>query len=877
MPAHANRSSRLPEVVYRSLLLAYPEDFRSEYGREMVTVFRDNLRRNRGLPGAIAFWIRILADVASTAPGEHVDTLRRDLQYAFRMMCGRPSYTLLALIALALGIGATSAIFSVVNGTLLRPLPYHDAQRLVWISGTNPPAGIKEESASGPDFLDWRGQNRSLEDVACFSGWQPVLTGQGAPERIPGGRVSATLFRLLGVPALRGRTFGPEDDQPGKSQAVVLSYGLWQRSFGGVPQVVGKSITLNGDLFTVVGVMPATFLYPSASASEIWTVYDTASLSKRGRRADHLGVIGRLKNGIELSQALADLNAVAAALEARYPETNTNWRIVAMPLLDRAIGRMKPALYVLFGAVGLLLLIACTNVASLLVVRGMARQKEIALRAALGAARRRVVRQLLTESVLLAAIGGALGLAVAWIGVKGLVAVSPADIPRIRNVGIDGVVLGFTSLVSILTGVFFGFVPALQLSQPDVAETLKEGSRGATQGRRSTRARNVLTVSELSLAAVLLIGAGLLVRSYLRLLAVNPGFRTEQLLTFRLSLPAAKYSDDVRIAAFYERALQRIRAVPGVVDVGAASDPPFLAANYLSFRVQGRAPLPPGANQDAQTSVATPDYFKVMGVPLVRGRLFSERDSRQATLAAVISESMARRYWPNEDPVGRRIAIDGSDNHPNWREIIGVVADTRSESLGELPYPQLYLPYAQLPQRSMTVMVRTAGKPLSVLPDIRAALYSVDQEQPLHAVSTMEEILSASIAQQRLSMLLLFVFALLALVLAGVGVYGVMSHIVGQRTQEIGIRMALGARPLDVLRMIMGQGMTLAAIGILAGALAAVGLARLIAGMLYGIEATDPATFVSVVAVLAAASFLACYVPARRATRVDAAIALRCE
>lgn len=464
MPATLNRIPTAWGIIYRWLLFAYPENFRVEYSREMMTVFRSQVPDNRGFLAASAFWARILFDVAATAPGEHMDTLWKDLRYAFRMMRGRPAFTLLALTALALGIGATCAIFSVVNGTLLQPLPYREPGSLVWLSGTNLPAGIKSESASGPDFLDWQSQNRSFAGMACFSGWQPVLTGQGEPQSIPGAVVSHGLFGLLGVPPLIGRTFETQDDQPGKNLAV-LSYAIWRRSFGGVPQVLGKSITLNGNPFTVVGVMPPAFLFPSASASEIWTVYDSATLAKRGRRADHLGVIGRLKNGVELSRAQADLDVLGAALEAKYPDTNTNWRINATPLLDRATATIKPALLVLLGAVGVLLVMACTNVAGLMLVRGMARHKEIALRTALGAARRRILRQLLTESVVLASLGGVLGVALAWLGVMGMVHITPEDVPRIRNVGIDGVVLAFTSIISVGTGVLFGIAPALQLSK----------------------------------------------------------------------------------------------------------------------------------------------------------------------------------------------------------------------------------------------------------------------------------------------------------------------------------------------------------------------------------------------------------------------------
>jgi putative ABC transport system permease protein len=872
------KNAAFVDPVYRSLLLAYPAEFRGEYGREMMRAFQDGYRHRRaeGPASALAFCLATATDVIMTAPGEHMEILWRDLVYALRLMRQQPVFTLVAISALALGIGANSAIFSVVHATLLKPLPYREPQRLVWISGSNLSGGIEDESASGPDFLDWRSRNHSFEDLACLAGWQPVLTNQGEPARIPGGTVSAGLFRVLGVPAAVGRTFAPEDDRPG-SQLVVLSYGTWQRWFGGDPQATGKSITLNGNSYTVIGVMPAQFLFPSASPSEIWTVYDSASLAQRGRRSDHLGVIGRLKAGISLPQAHAELTTIATALEKEYPATNTNWRINTKPLLERAVGKAKPTLFVLAGSVTFLLLIACTNVASLLLVRGTARQTESGLRTALGAVRRRVIRQLLTESVLLSVMGGALGLALAYAAVQGLLAIGPDDVPRIKDVGINRTVLGFNFLVSILTGLIFGLVPALQSSKSDISETLKETARGAGQGRRATHVRNALTVAELTLSVTLLIGAGLLIKSYQKLTSVDPGFRSERLLTFRLSLPATKYPDGIRSAAFYDVLIRRLEALPGIQSVGAASDPPFLSANYWSFKVEGRPPPPPGTTQDAQPSIVTPEYFMTMGIALKRGRMFSHTDSRQAASVVLISETMAKRHWAGQDPIGRRLAFDGSEKGPNWREIVGVVADTRVETLSAEPYSQLYIPYDQLPQRGMTLLLRTSGDPSKVLPDVRTIVYSVDKEQPLHNVRTMREVLTGSLAQQHLSTVLLSIFGGVALMLAAIGVYGVMAYSVSQRVQEIGVRVAMGARSIDVLKMVVCQGMALALTGVSAGLAFAWVLTRFMATLLFGTQPHDPAVFLSVATLLAAVSFMACYFPGRRATFVDPIVALRCE
>ncbi|HZS45405.1 MAG TPA: ABC transporter permease [Blastocatellia bacterium] len=870
------KAASFPVTAYRILLLAYPSEFRSLYGEEMTRTFGELYReekRQSGLLGIIRLWSEAVFDCAVTAPGEHMEIFFQDIRYAFRVMRNAPGFAIVAIVALALGIGATSAIFSVASALLLRPLPYLSPDRLVWVSGNNLPGGIKDEAASGPDYLDWANQTRTLEEMACFNRWQPTLNNQGEPERIPGGNVTVNFFNVLRANALVGRTFLPQDDTE-NNRIVILSHGLWQRRFGGDQSVVGKTITLNNAPYLVVGVMRPDFVYPSQSASEIWTPLATGFLAKQPRRADGLGVIGRLKEGATLTQAHAELNTIAEALEKQYPATNTGWRINLVSLQEKAVGRIRPAILTLLGAVAFLLLIACANVSNLLLVRATSRQREIAIRTALGGTRRRLVQQLLTESVILGLAGGLLGLLLAYVGVKGLIAISPANIPRVQEIGIDRIVLGFTLTVSVVTGILFGLVPALQASSPNLTETLKEGGRGSSQGGRSGYIRAALTVAEVSLALVLLTGAGLMIKSFVQLQNVNPGFNTDKVLTASLSLPRAKYADDNQLTSFYQQFVERIKPLPGIQSVSLTSDVPLYdSGDYLYFVVDGRPPLPPDVNQDAEYNVVDPDFFHTMSIPLLKGRVFTERDTIQTTPTAVISDLMARKYWSNEDPVGQKISFGGKQ----FYEIIGVVGNTRDESLDTPPYAQVYVSYLQSPQRSLSLVVRSTADPVLLVPAIRGILSSLDKDQPLFNIKTMDQILVSSIAQQRLNMLLLSIFAGVALVLAGVGIYGVMSYSVKQRTHEIGVRMALGARIQTVLKLVVGQGMKLAGLGILIGLLVAFGLTRLMAGLLYGVSASDPTTFLVIPVVLAVVALLACFIPARRAGKIDPITALRCE
>src|SRR5215471_13698981 len=871
------RALVISDSIYRLLLLAYPSEFRSEYGPEMARAFRDScrpeLRRGTAI-GFVSLWARTIIDCGITAPGEHMEILFTDIRYAFRMMRRSPAFTIVAVLTLALGIGATSSIFSVASAVLLRPLPYQNPERLVWLSGNNLPGGIKSEGASGPDYLDWANQNKSFEQMACFSGWQPTLTGEGEPERIPGSAVSVDMFDLLGKTAYLGRTFLADEDQDGKDHVVIISYALWQRRFGGDTGVLGKSLTLNGNQYLVVGVMPSDFRYVRTAPTDIWTPQTSASLARQGRRADFLGVVARLRDQVTLSQAQAEMNSIAEELERQYPASNTGWRITVMPLLERAVGQIRPALLVLLGAVGFLLLIACANVSNLLLVRATARQKEIAIRTALGGLRARLIRQLLTESALLGLLGGVAGLALAFLGVKGLIAIGPRDVPRIAEAGIDRVVLAFALVVSLVTGIGFGLAPALQTASPKLSESLKEGGRDSSPGSHGHRARSVLTIAEVSLALVLLIGAGLMIRSFVRLQKVNPGFNTERLLTMKMSLPRARYADGPPLAVFYQQILENVKGLPGIQSASESSDLPISdGANYLAFVVQGDPPLPPETNQDAAFALVAPNYFETMGIPLLAGRQLSNQDGASTPPVAVVSEATVRRYWPGQNPIGKRIGFGG----PNIFEIVGIVGNTRTEGLDEAPYAQVYGLYAQVPQRTMSLVVRTAGDPHSLVGPIRGLVRSMDRDQPLFNVRTMDEILSESIARQRLNALLLSVFAALALILAGVGIYGVMSYSVKQRSHEIGVRMALGAGAGKVVRMVLLNGMTLTGIGVIVGLCAAFAMTRLMADLLFGVSPSDPATFAGISGLICIVALLACYLPARRATRVDPMTALRYE
>ncbi|MGB7925761.1 MAG: ABC transporter permease [Pyrinomonadaceae bacterium] len=802
-----------------------------------------------------------------------------DLRYGLRMLVKNPGFTVIAVIALALGIGANSAIFSVVNTVLLRPLPYKEPDRLVMVWEDATKQGFPRDTPAAANYIDWLNQNQVFEGMAAIADLSFNMTGVGEPERIDGRRVSANLFSLLGVEPQLGRAFLPEEDQPGASRVVIMSHGLWQRRFGSDMNITGKPLTLNGESYTVVGVMPPTFQFPSRE-DELWVPIAFDSEEAANRRRHYLQVIARTKPGVTLEQAQAEMNTIAVRLQQQYPEQNAEMGVAVTSLHEHVAGDIKPALLVLLGAVGFVLLVACANVANLLLARAAGRQKEIAVRIALGASRLRLIRQFLTESILLAALGGIFGLLLSVWGVNLLKAFIPENISQAKAIAIDAKVLLFTLLVSLLTGVIFGLAPATQASNFNINETLKEGGRDTSAGSRGNHIRGLLVITEVALALILLIGAGLLINSFLRLRSVDPGFSPDKVLTMRIVLPELKYPDQTRRSAFYTDMIHRIEALPGVKSAAVTNWIPLVRqGDSIGISVEGRPDPPPSQRNIVVTRVISPHYFGTMGIQLSQGRTFDEQQDREDSAGVVVvSETMARRYWPGEDPVGKRIKA-GSAGSPNpWWTIVGVAKDVRQFELNADPKPQMYLPYSQAdffaPRH---LVVSTDVEPLSMAATVRSTVWAIDKDQPVSNITTMEDILSESVARQRFSMLLLGIFAAVALVLAAVGIYGVMSYSVAQRTHEFGIRMALGAQGRDVLKLAVGEGLKLVMIGVVIGLVAAFILTRVMSSLLFGVSATDPTTFIIISLALVSVALLASYIPARRATKVDPMVALRYE
>src|SRR6185503_12861770 len=817
-------------------------------------------------------------------------TLWQDIRYGARMLLKNPGVTTIVILALALGIGANTAIFSVVNAVLLRPLPYYESDRLVFLNEKSPV--LDDMSISYPNFLDWRDHNQSFEKIGVYNRASYNLTGVGEAERIVTGQVSADLFSVLRVNALHGRVFTNDEDKPGAAPVVVLSYPLWQRRFGGQTSILNQPITLNNKSYTVIGIMPESYFYPSRV--EMWVpagqLSDQPSWQSRGNHPGLYGV-ARLKPGVTFEQADADMNNVAANLEKQYPDSNTATRVRMRPLMEIFVSDVRRALWVIFGAVGFVLFIACANIANLLLARATSRKKEMAIRTAVGASRWRIARQLLTESIVLSLIGGGIGLVLARWGVDLILYVSPDAIPRSREIGLDWTVLAFTIGVSFLTGILFGLIPAIQAGEVDVHETLKETGRGSS-GRQWLRSS--LVVVEVATTLVLLIGAGLMIRSFYLLQKVNPGFSDEHLTSFSVSLPQKKYATEEQQAAFYNRLLENIRALPGVESAAAASGLPLGNNGWqTSFMIDGR-PVPPRDQVPLmEACLVTPDYFKAMNIPVLRGRVFTDRDDRshiagrdlsklnenQRAIAGmnsiVIDEDFAKRYWPNEDAVGKYVRL-GTENDAPKLEVLGVVGRVKMESLNQnSDRVQGYFPFNQTPDTGMTVIVKGASDPNQLIASVRGAIREVDPDQPIYSVRTMNEIRAESVAGERLNLTLLSLFAGIALVLAIVGIYGVMSYSVTQRTHEIGIRMAIGARPRDVLKMVLGHGMKLALIGVAIGLVGAFLLTRLMATMLFDVEPTDATTFAGISIILITVALVACYLPGRRATKVEPTISLR--
>jgi putative ABC transport system permease protein len=809
-----------------------------------------------------------------------METLWQDMRYGARMLWKNKGFTAVTVTALALGIGFNTAIFSVVDTVLLRPLPYTEPDRLVSVWERNLRVGMARSEMAPANYLDLRAQNQVFDQVGAFLDQSVTLTGKGEPERLEGQSVSANVLSLLGVQPTLGRTFLAHEDQPGQHRVVVLSYGLWQRRFDRDAGIVGQQITLDGQPFTVAGVMPPGFFFPQRD-SELWIPLAMEREQASGRGDHYLRVVGRLKRDVSAERAKVEVDSIAARLAAEYPRTNEGLGVFLNSLHEDYVGDTRTALLILFGAVGLVLLIACANVANLLLARSTTRQREVAIRTALGARRWRIARQLLTESLMLACLGGFAGLLIAIWGVEFLLGLAPQTLLQVQGVSVDGRVLMFTLLVTVVTGTVFGLVPALQASRIQPGESLKDGSRGASGGARSRHLRSALVVSEVALALVLLVGAGLLLRSFQQLSDVDPGFNTENVLTMRTVLPGTKYQRPEQRRAFYDEVLRRVEGLPGVESAGMISFLPlsFSGMNF-AFTVEGSRPVTDMNLPLAIYRVVSPDYFRTMRIPTLRGRAFDPQDTAEKPAVVVVNRKLAEQYWPGQDAVGKRVKVGPADSPNPWATVIGVVGDVRQVGLQGEQRLEMYASYKQDPRGFIAprdLVVRTKIEPASIVAAVREQVWAVDKDQPVSNIRTMEQVFASAVARERFQTLLLGLFAALALVLAVVGLYGVMSYAVTQRTHEIGIRMALGAQRKEVLRLIIGQGMVLTLVGVALGLGVALAVTRLMAGILYGVTATDPTTFVAVASLLAAVAFIACYIPARRATKVDPLVALRYE
>jgi putative ABC transport system permease protein len=809
-----------------------------------------------------------------------METLLQDLRYGVRTLAKTPGFSAIAVLTLALGIGANSAIFSVVNAVLLAPLPFDEPERLVMVGEYDTSEAEGDSNMSYLNFVDFREQNRTFDDIAAYNRAGFSVTIGEEPERVEGALVSWTLFQTLQVQPIAGRAFLPEEDKKGAPPVVVISHGLWQRRFGGDPGVVGRALVVEGKQATVVGVMPAGFQFPvGTDPADMWAPLATNSLFADSRGAHFLDAVGRLERGVTVDQAKADLDAISAALEQQYPDSNIGYRSRVVPLHEALVGDVRAALLVLLGAVGFVLLIACVNVANLLLARALSRQKEIAIRSALGASRWRVARQLLTESLLLALVGGALGLAVAAWGADALAALVADEIPRAAEIGLDGRVVGFTFGVAALTGVVFGLAPALRLARADLNETLKDGSRATTEGVRHNRVRSALVVAEVVFSVVLLAGAGLMIRSLVGLLSVDTGFTARNVVTMDLTVPEAAFEDDPFFAGtFYRQALDRIASIPGIRSAAVTSTLPLSGnAIGIGYFIEGKTPTAEGERPSAPYDAVSPGYFRTMGIPVLRGRDFTPQDTKEGQPVIIISEALARRYWSDEDPVGKRMTIGYSagEGQPASREIVGVVGNIKHQGLEHGADVAMYTPFAQTPWPFGTVVVAAEADPAGVVAAIRKEVMAVNRSQAVFNIRPMSEVVSRSVSEPRLYMALLAAFAGLALLLTAVGIYGVMAYSVSRRTHEIGIRMALGARPGDVLRLVVRQGMGLVLAGVAVGLVAAVAATKSMESLLFGVSAGDPLTLASVALLLVLVAFLAVLVPARRAAGLDPMIALR--
>jgi putative ABC transport system permease protein len=800
-----------------------------------------------------------------------------DIRYAFRNLLRRPAFTIIAVVTLALGIGANTAIFSAIYALLLKPLPWPELDRVVAIWDKSPSRGYEHNEVTMANYLDWQAQNQSFEQLALYNWWNVNLSGGDIPERVQGFTVTANYLDTLGVKPIMGRNFSPEENQPGKNKVAIISYNLWQRHFGGDPNILNKTITTNGLAITIVGVLPEHFNYPKGG--EIYAPLELTQRVVQNRRLHTYYVVGRLKPGVSIKSAQSDIDNITARLEQQYPDNNKGWGASVIPIVADTVRAYDTVLWVVMAAVAFVLLIACANVANLMLARASGRQREIALRTALGASRWRIIRQLLTESVIVALIGGVVGVLVALWGLDALRAANPGDAAKFApgwyQLGLNFTVLAFTVGLSLLCGIVFGLAPALQVSKPNLNDSLKEGSR-QTSGR-GHGLRSSLVVFEIAVSLVLLVGAGLAARTFLALLKTDPGFNPENLLTMNLVLPSAKYTDEPKREAFYTELIQRVKSTPGVESAAAVNFLPLGGSNASdAYLVEGVPEPPPDQENLARYRVCTPDYFQTMGIRVVQGRNFTEYDKAKAPLVVIVNEALARKHWPDGDAVGKRIKSYGPPDKAPWYEIVGVVQDVKHE-LNIPVTPEFYFPYAQDVWSSMVVVARTKVDPASLAGALRQQVWAIDKDQAVFDVHTMQEVRAISVGMYSSGSIMLGIFAGVALLLASIGIYGVMAFAVTQRTQEIGIRMALGAGRRDVLKLIFKHGMKLALFGIAIGLLGSWGLTRFMKGLLFGVAPTDVLTFSLVSLSLLITAFLACYLPARRATKVDPLVALRYE
>jgi putative ABC transport system permease protein len=810
-----------------------------------------------------------------------MQTLWQDVRYGLRMLTRSPGFTVIGVVVLALGIGANTAIFSVADAFLLKPLPFPQLDRLVAVLEQAPNQTLDTTSVSPANFQDWKKQAHSFEPLAA-SAWDEVnLSGAGTPEKVQGFLVTANFFETVGVKPLLGRAFLPEEEQPGHDQAVLLSYGLWQRHFGADPSIVGKTVRLDSRTCTVVGVMGKGYNFPTTA--EIWLPLALQPKDWSARNSHYLEIVTRLKPGVTVQQAQAEMTTIARRLSDTYPQTNGNWRARVMTMRHFAVGDYTwQYTLLLFAAVGLVLLIACANVANLQFARATGRLREVAIRRALGASRWRIVRQLLMESVLLAFAAAALGLLLAEWGIELILSNMPPDVAKFivgwDKIRLDGRALAFTVAVAVIAGIIAGLAPALQGSAPNLNEALKEGGRGSSAGRSRSRLRSALVVSQVALAVVLLVGAGLMVRGFRALLNVNQGFSPESLLTMRIALPDSKYATPAQLAAFYDQALQKLAAIPGAQAVTSASGIPFghsLSTQMLN--IEGSPPINPSDRKTATSEVISPNYFRLMHIPLREGREFGESDGADSPRVAIISQSLAQRYWPGQSPLGRRIKVGTYDSENPWMTVIGVVGDVKYEWTDLGPPAELYRPYRQSPRDYCTFVLRSNGNPMALAAAARGQIASIDPDQPIFDVKPMDRVIMETIMGIAYVAVMMAVIGVMALILSSAGIFGVMAYSVSERTHEIGVRMALGAQARDVMRMILGRGILLAAAGLLIGLPVSMALARLLSSLIFGVSAADVVTFAGASIVLGGVALLACYLPARRATRVDPMVALRYE